>query len=113
MKSRINFLLCSILVLLASSLSHAQELKLQGKWVMTYDPDGPVAKEWIRFYKNGTVEFGDEKGIFLYCTYDGTTDSIFSTCNVRGEEKMMSFIVKNNFRELMNPSGAVYTRKGK
>ena len=98
-------------LLLLAAASHAQELKLQGKWVMTYDPDGPTAKEWIKFYKNGTVDFGDEQGIFLHCTYDGTPDSILSTCNVRGTEKMMSFKVKNNFKELINPSGSVYTRK--
>ena len=112
MKIGIDVLLCLMLLFFVGSPSYGQELKLQGKWIMTYDPDGPVVKEWMKFYKDGTLEIGDEKGIFLYCVYDGTVDSITTTCDVHGEDKMMIFIVKNKFKELINPSGAIYTRKG-
>lgn len=96
------------------SASSAQTLTLEGKWVLTKDPDNPTPeKDWINVHKNGTMSLEDAKGIFASCTYDATEDTVIAKCGVNGQEKILTLLVRENFKELINASGAVYSRMGR
>jgi hypothetical protein len=88
----------------------AQELQLSGKWQMTYDPDGPVVEDWMVFDNRGMVKLGDGQGVYLACVYDGDSGSVLLVCDVRGKQKELAFKVRDDFRELVNPSGAIYSK---
>lgn len=100
----------SIVCALFSSTITAQDLLLSGKWQMTYDPDGPVVEDWMVFNKGGSVKLGDDQGVYLACAYDGDRSSVLLVCDVRGKQKTISFQVRDDFHELVNPSGAVYSK---
>ena len=96
--------------LLFPAVAFPQNLQLSGKWQMTYDPDGPVVADWMMFRDDGTVEFGDNEGVYLACVYDGDADSVVAVCEVRGTQQKLVFQVRDNFRNLVNPTGAVYSK---
>ncbi len=100
----------SLFLLLAPLLAHAGGAKLQGTWLLTHDPDGPVVEDWMRFAP-GSVELGNDEGVYITCPYEVTRYSVLLRCQVRGQEKKLRMLVKSEFRELVNPSGAVYTRQ--
>ena len=100
----------SVAFLLLPVATSAQNLKLSGKWQMSYDPDGPVVEEWMVFKSSGTVEFGDNQGVYLACTYGGDSNSVLTICNVRGKQKELVFQVRDNFQDLVNSSGAIYSK---
>lgn len=107
-----NILRCVFLgSLLISSLVWAGEGKLYGKWMLTYDPDGPVVEDWMHFRQAGDVELGDAEGVYLRCPYRLDGLSVILTCNVRGKSRQLVMSGRDNYRELVNPSGAVYTRQ--
>lgn len=97
--------------LLISCLAWSAEAKLYGKWMLTYDPDGPVTEDWMHFREVGDVELGDAEGVYLTCPYHLDGDSVILTCNVRGKSRQLVMSGKDNYRELVNPSGAIYTQQ--
>jgi hypothetical protein len=94
-----------------SSLAWAGGAKLNGKWLLTYDPDGPVTEDWLLFRQEGGVELGGADGVYLTCPYHLNGDSVILTCKVRGKTRQLIMSGRDNHRELVNPSGAIYTRQ--
>lgn len=108
---RRSFLLVSSVLIFMLLSTSAIGAPLSGKWQMTFDPDGPVVNDWMLFKENGSVQFGDDQGIYISCTYEIKKTSVVTTCNVRGKDNKIKFEVRNNFNELVNQSGAIYTKK--
>lgn len=100
----------SLFLVAAPFVTHAETPELRGTWRLTHDPDGPVVEDWMRF-RNGAVQLGNDKGVYITCPYEATKFSVLLRCQVRGQEKELMMLVKSDFRQLVNPSGAVYTRQ--
>ena len=84
---------------------------LQGKWLLTFDPDGPVAEDWMNFRENGSADLGDNKGVYLTCPYKVVAQTVILTCTVRGKQKKLVMKAEENFKKLRNTSGAIYTKQ--
>lgn len=102
--------LALIIVLGVPFASFGQALRLQGKWLKTYDPSRSLTEEWLAFETNGALSIGNKDGVFLRCSYDGNREVITATCDVGGEKVKMDLSVAKEFEDLTNPAGAVYTR---
>lgn len=89
----------------------AADARLSGKWLLTHDPDGPVKEDWMLFRERGDVDLGNAKGVYITCPYKVEKDFVTLTCNVRGQTKQLIMSVRDDYRELLNRSGAVYTRQ--
>ena len=100
--------LCTLLI---AGLAWSAEDKLQGIWLLTHDPDGPVTEDWMLFRGGNDVSLGDAKGVYITCPYAIDGLSVVVTCDVRGKTKQVVFPGRDNFRELINPSGAIYTKQ--
>ncbi len=107
---RLVSLALSLLLAGAPLSLQAEGTALHGTWRLTHDPDGPLVEDWMRFGAVA-VELGNAKGVYITCPYEATRRSVRLRCQVRGQEKQLMMIVKSDFRELVNPSGAVYTRQ--
>jgi hypothetical protein len=108
---RIIIYLAIIFSIVFPSVSFSQNLELSGKWQMSSDPDGPVVEDWMIFQNNGTVQLGDHQGVYLRCTYKGNKNEVLIACSVKGKEKKMVMKVKNSFQDLINASGAIYSKR--
>ncbi|MDH3316539.1 MAG: hypothetical protein OEQ39_14305 [Gammaproteobacteria bacterium] len=97
--------------LLIFSLALSADAKLYGKWILTFDPDGPVTEDWMLFGEGSEVDLGDAEGVYLTCPYKVEKQSVIVICNVRGKTKQLVMSGKDNYRQLVNPSGAIYTRQ--
>ena len=103
--------LAFIAALLIAGLAWSADGRLQGKWLLTHDPDGPVTEDWMLFRGGNAVSLGDAKGVYITCPYAIDGPSVVVTCKVRGKTKQVVFPGRDNFRELINPSGAIYTKQ--
>jgi hypothetical protein len=93
------------------SASWSADATLNGKWLLTFDPDGPVVEDWMIFYESGSVDMGGKTGIYLKGTYTVEGNSVTLVANVKGKTKKLLMSAQDGFLKLINHTGAVYEKQ--
>jgi len=87
------------------------EVQLDGKWVLTANPTGPVGESYMVFTPAGQVEVGSHRGLLATCPYRATEYSVILECEVEGKTEKLVMLVKSSFAELIDPQGATYSKQ--
>ena len=109
---RQSLLLAGVLLLAGgAATATAGEIQLDGKWVLTANPSGPVAESYMVFLPEGQVEIGSHRGLLATCPYQATRFSVILECEVEGRKEKLVMLVKADFAELIDPQGATYSKQ--
>jgi hypothetical protein len=83
---------------------------LHGNWEMSYDPDNNP-KDFLEFKPDGTVLLKSTPSKSdARCQYVIKIGHVNLVCMVRGEYRTIAMEVAGDQTQLVNPTGAVYTR---
>ncbi len=104
--------IAALLLLVSAPLpAAAGEVQLDGKWVLTANPSGPVSESYMVFNPAGQVEIGSHRGLLATCPYQATQYSITLECEVEGKTEKLVMLVQAEFEQLIDPQGATYSKQ--
>ncbi len=109
---RLAALIAGLLLLVGAPLTaKAGEVQLDGKWVLTANPSGPVGESYMLFKPAGQVEIGSHRGLLATCPYRATKYSVILECEVEGKTEKLVILVQADFEQLIDPQGATYSKQ--
>ena len=109
---RLSLLVTGALLLAGGAApATAGGIQLDGKWVLTANPSGPVAESYMVFLPEGQVEIGSHRGLLATCPYQATRFSVILECEVEGKKQKLVMLVRAEFDELIDPQGATYSKQ--
>jgi len=110
MINRYRIILVCMFLLIATSVL-AGDVRLSGKWILTYYPDGPVQEDWMIFRESGDAYLGSQSGVYLTCPYKIDGNNVILTCSIKEKTKSLIMHAQDGYTKLMNPSGAIYSKQ--
>lgn len=114
MKKIITFLLLGALGFMAVAYFYEKDpseaVWLHGTWQLSYDPDNNE-KDYMEFFPDSSVKIkSNPRKVIAECAYVVKIGHVNLICDVRGEKRTVSMEVANEESELINKTGAIYTK---